>query len=76
MAVRLIDDLKSGEVADPEDRLRLVQLLKKKAIQKQIKMSPEDMNLEWKIWDYRKSVEENDMVKDELDYLLQELESD
>ena len=76
LAVLLIDDLGSGEVADSKDRLRLVQLLKKKAVQKQIKMSPEDMNLEWKIWDYRKSVEQSDMVKDELDYLLQELESE
>ena len=76
LAVLLIDELTSGEVTVPEDRLRLVQLLKKKAVQKQIKMSPEDMNLEWKIWDYRKSVEQNDMVRDELDYLLQELESD
>lgn len=75
LAVLLIDLLKSGEVAEPKDRLRLVQLLKKKAVQKQIKMSPEDMNLEWKIWEYRKSVEQSDMVKDELDYLLQELES-
>ena len=75
LVVLLIDALKSGEVTDPEDRLRLVQLLKKKALQKQIKMSPEDMNLEWKIWEYRKSVEQSDMVKDELDYLLQELES-
>ena len=76
LAVLLIDALKSGEVTEPKDRLRLVQLLKKKAVQKQIKMSPEDMNLEWKIWEYRKSVEQSDMVKDELDYLLQELESD
>ncbi|MDE0298674.1 MAG: HEAT repeat domain-containing protein [Candidatus Poribacteria bacterium] len=76
LAVLLIDALTSEEVSDPEDRLRLVQLLKKKAVQKQIKMSPEDMNLEWKIWEYRRSVEQSDMVKDELDYLLQELESD
>ncbi len=76
LAVLLIDELTSGKVADSEDRLRLVQLLKKKAVQKQIKMSPEDMNLEWKIWEYRRSVEQSDMVKDELDYLLQELESD
>ena len=76
LPVLLIDDLKSGEVTDSKDRLRLVQLLKKKAVQKQIKMFPEDMNLEWKIWEYRKSVEQSDMVKDELDYLLQELESD
>lgn len=76
LAVLLIDALTSGEVTVPEDRLRLVQMLKKKAVQKQIKMSPEDMNLEWKIWDYRKSVEQSDMVKDELDYLLQELESE
>ena len=76
LAVLLIDALKSGEATDPEDRLRLVQLLKKKAIQKQVKSAPEDMNLEWKIWEYRKSVEQNDMVKDELDYLLQELESE
>ena len=75
LVVLLIDALKSGELTDPEDRLRLVQLLKKKALQKQIKMSPEDMNLEWKIWEYRKSVEQSDMVKDELDYLLQALES-
>ena len=75
LAVLLIDALKSGEVTEPKDRLRLVQLLKKKAVQKQIKMSPEDMNLEWKIWEYRNSVEQSDMVKDELDYLLQELES-
>ena len=76
LAVLLIDALKSGEVTEPKDRLRLVQLLKKKAVQKQIKMSPEDMNLEWKIWEYRNSVEQSDMVRDELDYLLQELESD
>ncbi len=75
LEVLLIDELTSGKVADSEDRLRLVQLLKKKAVQKQIKMSPEDMNLEWRIWEYRKSVEQSDMVKDELDYLLQELES-
>ena len=75
LAVLLIDALKSGEVTEPKDRLRLIQLLKKKAVQKQIKMSPEDMNLEWKIWEYRNSVEQSDMVKDELDYLLQELES-
>ncbi len=76
LAVLLIDALRSGEATDPEDRLRLVQLLKKKAIQKQVKSAPEDMNLEWKIWEYRKSVEQNDMVRDELDYLLQELETE
>ncbi len=75
LSARLIEDLKSGRLANPKDRLRLVHLLKKEVIQNQIKMSPEDMNLEWKIWDYRQTKEDNDMVKDELDYLLTELGS-
>ena len=73
MAVRLINEL--DQVDDPNDRLRIVQILKTDELIKQIKAHPSEDNLEYNLWKYYDSVEKNDMVKEELNLLLLMLES-
>ena len=62
-------------VADPKDRIRIVLVLKKEAIIKQIKNAPKahDDNIELDIYYYFRNQEQNDMVKEELNMLLNDL---
>ena len=73
MAVRLINEL--NRINDPNDRLRVVQILKTDELKKQIKTHPSEDNLEYNLWKYFQDEEQNDMVKDELNLLLLMLES-
>ena len=74
LANRLINELLSGKVNEPKDRVRVIHLLKKKELIKQIKAAPEDLNLEYNLYEYEKETEQNDTVKGELTRLLLELE--
>ena len=62
-------------VDDPKDRIRIVLVLKKDAIIKQIKNAPRahDDNIELDIYYYFRNQEQNDMVKEELNMLLNDL---
>jgi HEAT repeat protein len=62
-------------VSDPKDRIRIVLVLKKDAIIKQIKNAPKtyDSNIELDLYLYSANVEQNDMVKEELSMLLNSL---
>ena len=73
MAVRLINEL--DQVDDPNDRLRIVQILKTDELVKQIKAHPSEDNVEYNLWKYFDGKEQNDMVKEELNLLLLMLES-
>ena len=70
LAGRLIVLLANPEVADHEDRLRIVQLLKKPALVKQIQEADQYDNLPHKLDVYFREAETNDMVKDALNELL------
>ena len=63
------------EVGDPKDRIRIVLILKKEALRKQIKNAPKahDDNIELDLFLYFNSEEQNDMVKEELNMLLNDL---
>ena len=73
LAGRLIALLTNPEVVNHEDRLRIVQLLKKPALMKQIEEADQYDNLPHKLDDYYRTKEENDMVKTVLNELLLEL---
>ena len=62
-------------VPDPKDRIRIVLVLKKEAIIKQIKNAPKehDDNIELDIYYYFLNDEQNDMVKEEINMLLNDL---
>ena len=62
-------------VSDPKDRIRIVLVLKKDALIKQIKNAPKehDDNIELDIYYYFRNNEQNDMVKEELNMLLNDL---
>ncbi len=74
LAGRLIVLLANPEVVDHEDRLRIVQLLKKPALVKQIQEADQYDNLPHKLDVYFRETETNDMVKDALNELLLVLE--
>ena len=61
-------------VGDPKDRIRMVLVLKKEAVMKQIKEAPKahDDNIEYDLFIYFNE-EQNDMVKEELSMLLNDL---
>ena len=61
-------------VPDPKDRIRMVLVLKKDAVMEQIKNAPKahDDNIEYDLFMYF-SQEQNDMVKEELSMLLNDL---
>ena len=73
IAQKLIAALPS--VPEPKDRIRIVLVLKKDAITKQIKNAPKtyDNNIELDLYLYSANVEQNDMVKEELSLLLNSL---
>ncbi|MCE2392984.1 HEAT repeat domain-containing protein [Candidatus Poribacteria bacterium] len=62
-------------VSDPKERIRIVLVLKKDALIKQIKNAPRtyDSNIELDLYLYSANVEQNDMVKEELSMLLNTL---
>ena len=62
-------------VSDPKERIRIVLVLKKDALIKQIKNAPKtyDSNIELDLYLYSANVEQNDMVKEELSMLLNSL---
>ena len=70
LAGRLIVLLTDPQVVDHEDRLRIVQLLKKPALIKQIEEADQYDNLPHKLDVYFRETETNDMVKDALNELL------
>ena len=74
LAGRLIVLLANPEVVNHEDRLRIVQLLKKPALIKQIQEADQYDNLPHKLDVYFRETETNDMVKDALNELLLVLE--
>ena len=74
LAARLIELLADPEVINHEDRLRIVQLLKKPALIQQVKEADQYDNLPHKIYLFYEEKETNDMVKDELNQLLLVLE--
>ena len=74
LASRLITLLTETDIADHEDRLRIVQLLSKPAVIKQIQAADRYDNLPPKLFDYFDTKETNKMVKDELNALLVELD--
>ena len=74
LAGRLIGLLTNPEVTDHEDRLRIVQLLKKPALIEQIQGADQYDNLPHKLDVYFRETETNDMVKDALNELLLVLE--
>ena len=74
LAARLIELLADPKVINHEDRLRIVQLLKKPALIKQVKEADQYDNLPHKIYLFYEEKETNDMVRDELNQLLLVLE--
>ena len=70
LAGRLIVLLTDPQVVDHEDRLRIVQLLKKPALVKQIEEADQYDNLPHKLDVFFRETETNDMVKDALNELL------
>ena len=74
LAGRLIVLLANPDVVNHEDRLRIVQLLKKPALVKQIEEADQYDNLPHKLDVYFRETETNDMVKDALNELLLALE--
>ena len=74
LAGRLIELLANPEVTDHEDRLRIVQLLKRPALLKQIQEADQYDNLPHKLDVFYRETETNDMVKDALNELLLQIE--
>jgi HEAT repeat protein len=77
LARDLANELMSGEISLPKDRVRVVQLLMKEALRKQIQALPTDLrtDLEFRLDQYRQNTEQNPTVQGELRRLLVELES-
>ena len=73
LARRLIQILPT--VSDPQDRIRIVLVLKKEALIEQIRTAPKehDDNIELDLYYYFQNDEQNDMVKEELNMLLNNL---
>lgn len=74
LAPRLISLLTQTEINNHEDRIRIVQLMRKAALIKQIQAADPFDNLPAKIYDYYDTKEGNDLVKDELNTLLLKLD--
>ena len=74
LAARLIVLLTDPKVVNHEDRIRIVQLLKKPAGLKQVREADQYDNLPHKLYVFYEKTETNDMVKDELNELLNLLE--
>ena len=76
LAARLIELLTDPKVINHEDRIRIVQLLKKPAVLKQIREADQYDNLPHKLYIFYEETETNDMVRDELNELLNQLDGE
>ena len=75
LTTRLIKMIISGKVTDAEDRLRMLQLLRKDALTEQIKVAAlVNPELAYNLDQYLRQNETHEMVKRELRWLLSELE--
>ena len=75
LTTRLIKMIISGKVTDAEDRLRMLQLLRKDALKEQIKVAAlVNPQLAYDLDQYLRQNETHEMVKGELRWLLSELE--
>lgn len=73
LAPRLINLLTKTEITDHEDRIRIVQLISTPVLVKQIQAADPFDNLPATIYDYYETKEKNDLVKNELNTLLNKL---
>ncbi len=73
LAPRLINLLTKTEITNHEDRIRIVQLISTPVLVKQIQAADPFDNLPAMIYDYYETKEKNDLVKSELNTLLNEL---
>ena len=72
---RLTQTLISGKITNAEDRLRILQLLRKDALMQQVKVAYlVNPQLAYDLDQYLKQTETHEMVKEELRRLLSELE--
>ena len=75
LTTRLIKALISGKIEDAENRLRILQLLRKDALKAQIRVAAlVNPELTYDLDQYLKQTETHEMVKGELRWLLSELE--
>ena len=74
LAKRITTLLIGGTVSDADNRLHLVQLLRKEPFRKQIKGIKTIDDLAFKLYEYQKKNEESDLVKTSLTQLLDELQ--
>ena len=72
LAKQLVGKIKDME--NPDDRLRVVKLLRTDRIRNQIKVNKFE-NLEYQIYEYMDKEEDNEMVKRELNRLLNDLDT-
>ena len=73
LAKRITTLLIGGTVSDADNRLRLVQLLKREPFLKQIRVTELYDNLEFKLYEYQKEKEQSELVKTSLKQLLDAL---
>ena len=71
LAKRLVNMVK--ELENPDDRLRVIKLIRTDRIRNQIKVNKFE-NLEYQIYEYMEGKEQNEMVKRELNFLLNDLD--
>ncbi|MBM79124.1 MAG: hypothetical protein CMJ78_00845 [Planctomycetaceae bacterium] len=71
LAKRLVNMVKKLE--NPDDRLRVIKLIRTDRIRNQIKVNKFE-NLEYQIYEYMEGKEQNEMVKRELNFLLNDLD--
>jgi len=71
LAKKLVNTVKKLE--NPDDRLRVIKLLRTDRIRNQIKVNKFE-NLEYQIYEYMEGKEQNEMVKRELNFLLNDLD--
>ena len=74
LAKRITMLLISGTVSDADNRLHLVQLLKREPFLKQIQVTELYDNLEFKLYEYHKTKEPSELVKTSLQQLLDALQ--
>ena len=72
LAKILVNQLYKTEV--PKDRLRIIAILRAERLRRQIKANPYD-NLEFQLSEFFQEKEDNDMVKDQLSKLLNDLDA-
>ena len=66
-------ELLGGQLNNPEDRLRVVQLLREKELIRQIEAAPVELQLKYDLEQYRQNTEQHGLVKSELGRLLEVL---